>query len=310
MKDYINLGLSVDWENISDKLIIPTLPTKEHIKELLDKCDWIPTSINNMDGYKIIGNNGNSIFIPFPKIIAQNNNILKIKNISNPVLEKLIANMVKVEGGTFTMGATPEQGDDVYLDEKSAHQVTLSDYYIGRYEVTQKEWQAVMGDNPSKFKGDNLPVERVSWNDCNEFIKKLNQLTGLQFRLPTEAEWEFAARGGKQSKGYKYSGSNDLGSVAWYGDNSDDKTHQVGVKEPNELGIYDMSGNVWEWCSDWYGSYPSSSQINPTGPSSGSYRVLRGGSWYNYARGCRVSFRYNSNPSARLHNSGFRVVLD
>ena len=225
------------------------------------------------------------------------------------VLEKLIANMVKVEGSTFTMGATPEQGNDAYEYERPAHQVTLSDYYIGRYEVTQKEWQAVMGDNPSKFYGDNLPVDYVSWNDCQDFINKLNQLTGLKFRLPTEAEWEFAARGGKQSKGYKYSGSDNAKNIAWYEKNSGSKPHQVGTKEPNELGIYDMSGNVGEWCGDWYGRYSSSAQTNPTGPSSGSYRVLRGGGWSRDAGYCRVSDRSLINPSIRGNFSGFRVVL-
>lgn len=225
------------------------------------------------------------------------------------VLEKLIANMVKVEGSTFTMGATPEQGNDAYEYERPAHQVTLSDYYIGRYEVTQKEWQAVMGDNPSKFYGDNLPVDYVSWDDCQDFTNKLNQLTGLKFRLPTEAEWEFAARGGKQSKGYKYSGSDNAKNIAWYEKNSGSKTHQVGTKEPNELGIYDMSGNVGEWCGDWYGRYSSSAQTNPTGPSSGSYRVLRGGSWYLYARFCRVYSRVSGDPLDRFYASGFRVVL-
>ena len=225
------------------------------------------------------------------------------------VLEKLIANMVKVEGSTFTMGATPEQGNDAYEYERPAHQVTLSDYYIGRYEVTQKEWQAVMGDNPSKFYGDNLPVENVSWNDCQDFINKLNQLTGLKFRLPTEAQWEYAARGGKQSKGYKYSGSDKIRDVAWYYGNSGIKTHKVGTKHPNELGIYDMSGNVWEWCGDCYYSYSSSAQTNPTGPSSGSARVLRGGSWSSYARSCRVSDRNYHYPSYRYDFDGFRVVL-
>ena len=225
------------------------------------------------------------------------------------VLEKLIANMVKVEGSTFTMGATPEQGNDAYEYERPAHQVTLSDYYIGRYEVTQKEWQAVMGDNPSKFYGDNLPVDYVSWNDCQDFINKLNQLTGLKFRLPTEAEWEFAARGGKQSKGYKYSGSDNAKNIAWYEKNSGSKPHQVGTKEPNELGIYDMSGNVGEWCGDWYGRYSSSAQTNPTGPSSGSGRVLRGGGWSRDAGYCRVSDRSLINPSNRDYHYGFRVVL-
>ena len=225
------------------------------------------------------------------------------------VLEKLIANMVKVEGSTFTMGATPEQGNDAYEYERPAHQVTLSDYYIGRYEVTQKEWQAVMGDNPSKFYGDNLPVDYVSWNDCQDFINKLNQLTGLKFRLPTEAEWEFAARGGKQSKGYKYSGSDNAKNIAWYEKNSGSKPHQVGTKEPNELGIYDMSGNVGEWCGDWYGRYSSSAQTNPTGPSSGSGRVLRGGGWSRDAGYCRVSDRSPYYPSYRDDYDGFRVVL-
>ena len=225
------------------------------------------------------------------------------------VLEKLIANMVRVEGGTFSMGATSEQDNDADNDEMPAHHVTLGDYYICRYEVTQKEWRAVMGNNQSYNKGDNLPVEWVIWNDCLDFINKLNQLTGLKFRLPTEAEWEFAARGGKQSKGYKYSGSDNIGDVAWYYENSGSKTHQVGTKEPNELGIYDMTGNVWEWCGDWYGSYSSSAQTNPTGPSSGSRRVLRGGSWRNFARNCRVSYRNGNSPSYRSDNLGFRVVL-
>ena len=216
--------------------------------------------------------------------------------------------MVYVAGGTFTMGATAEQGSDAYDDEKPTHSVTLSDFYIGKYEVTQAQWKAVMGSNPSYFKGDNLPVENVSWNDIQEFIKKLNAQTGKRFRLPTEAEWEYAARGGNRSKGYKYSGSNSIGDVAWYYDNSSSKTHPVGQKTPNELGIYDMTGNVWEWCQDWKGSYSSSSQTNPTGPSSGSYRVLRGGSWSDIARDCRVSYRGYDIPDYRNSNSGFRLA--
>ncbi len=216
--------------------------------------------------------------------------------------------MVYVKGGTFTMGATSEQGGDANSDEKPTHSVTLSDYYIGKYEVTQAQWRAVMGSNPSRFKGDNLPVERVSWNDIQKFIEKLNEKSGKKFRLPTEAEWEYAARGGNQSKGYKYSGSDTLDDVAWYDDKLNEKTHPVGVKRPNELGLYDMSGNVWEWCSDRYGSYSSSSQTNPTGPSSGSGRVLRGGSWCNFARGCRVSLRNYYNPDYRNSSLGFRLV--
>lgn len=217
--------------------------------------------------------------------------------------------VVAVEGGTFTMGATSEQGSDAYDGEKPTHQVTLSDFYIGKYEVTQELWKAVMGSNPSYFTGTNLPVEYVSWVDCQSFITKLNELTGKTFRLPTEAEWEYAARGGKKSKGYKYSGSNTIDNVAWYTSISSSKTHEVGTKSPNELGIYDMSGNVWEWCSDWYGSYSSSSQTDPTGPTSGSARVLRGGSWGNYARYCRVSLRDSTAPSSRGSDCGFRLVL-
>ena len=241
--------------------------------------------------------------------------------------------MVYVEGGTFTMGATAEQGSDYYSDELPTHQVTLSDYYIGKYEVTQQLWEYVMsysgtcadgssmsayasdvwlGSDPSSSYGvgDYYPAYYVSYYDIVDiFLPRLNKITGRTYRLPTEAEWEFAARGGKQSKGYKYSGSDNIGVVAWYTGNSGGKTHQVGTKEPNELGIYDMSGNVWEWCGDWYGSYSSSAQTNPTGPFSGSYRVLRGGSWGNNAGVCRVSYRSDGNPSARSSNSGFRVVL-
>ena len=217
--------------------------------------------------------------------------------------------MVAVKGGTFTMGATSEQRRNAYDDEMPTHSVTLSDYYIGKFEVTQELWEAVMGSNPSSFKGSKLPVEQVRWDDCQTFIRKLNSLTGANFRLPTEAEWEYAARGGNRSGGYKYSGSNSISKVAWYDGNSGSKTHAVGTKSPNELGIYDMSGNVYEWCQDWYGSYSSGSQTNPQGPSSGSYRVARGGSWYDYARGCRVSSRNGSEPDGRTDDLGLRLAL-
>jgi formylglycine-generating enzyme required for sulfatase activity len=217
-------------------------------------------------------------------------------------------NMIKVQGGTFTMGATSEQGSDALSDEKPTHQVTLSDYMIGETEVTQELWQAVMGSNPSAFSGANLPVEEVSWNDCQTFMKKLNQLTGKKFRLPTEAEWEYAVRGGNKSRGYKYAGSNTLSDVAWYTNNSS-KTHPVKQKQANELGLYDMSGNVWEWCQDWYGSYSSSWQTNPKGPSSGSYRVIRGGGWGNSARLCRVSIRNYYTPASTSNYLGLRLAL-
>ena len=217
--------------------------------------------------------------------------------------------MVRVEGGTFRMGATSEQEADDWDREKPVHSVTLSSYYIGKTEVTQVLWEAVMGINPSRFKGDYLPVENVSWDDCQEFIRKLNSMTGQNFRLPTEAEWEFACRGGNNSRGYKYSGSNNLGSVAWYDGNSGNKTHPVGTKAPNELGIYDMSGNVWEWCADWYGDYSSGAQTNPTGPYGGSNRVYRGGSW-NYDVGrCRSSNRDFYYPWIRDIILGLRLAL-
>ena len=218
--------------------------------------------------------------------------------------------MVYVEGGTFTMGATPEQGSDALDREKPAHKVTLSSYYIGKFEVTQAQWRAIMGKNPSSFTGDNNPVEQVSWHEVQEFCQKLSSLTGKKYRLPTEAEWEYAAKGGNKSKGYKYSGSNTIGDVAWYRENSGRKTHPVGQKQPNELGIYDMSGNVYEWCYDWFSIYSSSPQTNPTGKTNGSRRVNRGGSWRSNAEYCRLAFRYNYDPGSVDSNLGLRVVCE
>ena len=218
-------------------------------------------------------------------------------------LNKLINNMVYVSGGTFIMGG------DESSDQTPTHSVTLSSYYICKYEVTQALWRAVMGSNPSKFKGDNLPVEQVSWNDCQTFINRLNNYTGRNFRLPTEAEWEFAARGGNYSRHYKYSGSNYISDVAWYCDNSGNRTHPVGTKQANELGLYDMSGNVWEWCSDWYGSYSSYSQSNPTGATSGFGRVERGGNWCGLARYCCSSHRSYYAPGNSFDALGLRLVL-
>jgi formylglycine-generating enzyme required for sulfatase activity len=234
--------------------------------------------------------------------------------------------MILVKGGTFTMGCTSEQSD-CDNDEKPTHQVTLSDFYIGKYEVTQKQWKEIMGNNPSKFTGcDNCPVEQVSWNDIQDFIKKLNQKTGKRYRLPTEAEWEYAARGGASTGSAstgsastgsatgatKYAGSNNVDIVAWYSGNSNSKTHPVGQKQPNELGIYDMSGNVWEWCADWYdeGYYNNSPRNNPRGPTKGDYRVLRGGSWFLNYWYCRVANRNNGYPDYRYFNSGFRLAQD
>jgi formylglycine-generating enzyme required for sulfatase activity len=217
--------------------------------------------------------------------------------------------MVLVRRGTFTMGCTGEQGGDCDGDEKPSHQVTVSDYYIGKYEVTQKEWREVMGNSPSYSKNcDNCPVEQVSWEDIQQFLTKLNAKTGKVYRLPTEAEWEYAARGGSSGRGYKYSGSNNLDEVAWHEGNSGSKTHPVGQKKANELGLYDMSGNVYEWCADWYGDYSSGPQTNPKGPSSGDNRVLRGGSWHHDGWFCRVSNRIGYIPWYRTIHDGFRVA--
>ena len=223
-------------------------------------------------------------------------------------IEKYGIEMIFVEGGTFLMGATSDE-DDNCDDEKPVHQVTVNSFYISKYPITQEQWMAVTGDNPSYFDGENLPVEMIHWDDTQNFIRTLNEQTGKQYRLPTEAEWEFAARGGVKSKEYRYSGSNEIAQVAWYEDNSEDKTCPVGLKAPNELGIYDMSGNVWEWCNDWFGEYPASDQTNPQGPVSGSSRVLRGGGWSSRARGCRVSHRIILNPNLRYSRSGLRLLL-
>ena len=229
--------------------------------------------------------------------------------ISIPVRNGITIEMVKVEAGTFMMGATSEM-QNPYDDEKPVHQVALTnDYYMSKYEVTQALWQAVTGKNPSKFKGDNLPVERVSWNDCQVFIRNLNNMTGRKFRLPTEAEWEYAARGGKKSRGYQYSGSSNISDVAWFDDINRNKKHPVGTKQANELGLYDMSGNVWEWCLDRYGSYSSSFQKNPTGAIMGEYRVFRGGRWGANERIGRTSCRSYCTPDFSYFNLGLRLVL-
>ena len=225
--------------------------------------------------------------------------------------------MVYVQGGTFRMGSNDSEA---YRDEQPVHSVTLSDYYIGETEVTQQLWCAVMGSNPSHFTGNSQrPVEQVSWDDCDTFIRELNALTGKNFRLPTEAEWEYAARGGNRSRGYKYSGSNTLSEVAWYDVNSYDKgsshpdygTHPVKQKRSNELGLYDMSGNVWEWCQDWFDSqyYSKSTSYNPTGPTTGSFRVYRGGSWFSGAGSCRVALRFSCYPGRSYSNLGLRLAL-
>ncbi|MCL2290331.1 MAG: SUMF1/EgtB/PvdO family nonheme iron enzyme [Bacteroidetes bacterium] len=216
--------------------------------------------------------------------------------------------MVFVEGGTFIMGCTDGECGHVWEEhqELPAHQVTVSSFQIAKYQITQKQWESIMGNNPSHFKGDNLPVEQISWYDAQEFIQKLNHITGKNYRLPTDAEWEYAARGGNKSQGYKYSGSNNLNEVSWGHSNT---TYPVGTKAPNELGIYDMSGNVREWCSDWYEDYTDAPQTNPTGPATGSHRVLRNGGYSNGEHTYRVSYRIPMSPDSRHATYGIRLVL-
>ena len=230
--------------------------------------------------------------------------------------------MVFVEGGTFEMGCNSEMLDDCLDSEKPAHQVTLKDFYIGKYEVTQAQWYEIMGTDIRQQRdkagegwmifgeGDNYPMYYVSWNEAQEFIKRLNDKTGKSYRLPTEAEWEYAARGGNQGHGYKYSGSNTIGESAWYLGNSDDMTHPVGMKKANELGIHDMSGNISEWVSDWYGSYNSNAQTDPKGPTVGSFRVLRNGGWTDDGSRARVLYRFRSDSNSRDFDLGFRLAYD
>lgn len=220
--------------------------------------------------------------------------------------------MIHVPGGTFDMGDNKLNDISKMSPSKAVllHKVTLSDYYIGETEVTQELWKAVMGNNPSNFTGQsNLPVEKVSWDDCQEFIKKLNELTGKNFSLPTEAEWEYAARGGNRSKGYSFSGNSKVGDVAWISDNSSNKTHPVKGKKANELGLYDMSGNVWEWCNDWYDDYSSKSVTNPTGPEKGKERVVRGGSYYYNIKCACVWTRLHSHPYDKYPYIGLRLCM-
>ena len=346
------------------------MPTDDEMTELRKKCTWTWITQNGINGCKVVGPNGNSIFLPVAGYksgtsvndaeshgdywsssldvshphtaysvngrFSSSGSVFKYNDLRfygfsiRPVYDEgkwpetckvvkvndtLSINMMYVEGGTFMMGASDDD-KEAEADERPRHQVTLSDYYIGQTEVTQALWEAVMGSNPSYFKGDNLPVEGVSWLDCQSFVEKLNQLTGLRFRLPTEAEWEYAASGGRYSHGYMYSGSNVADSVAWNDKNAPNGTKTVGQLQPNELGIYDMSGNVYEFCQDWYDTYPSEAQTNPQGPNSSpkNYRTTRGGSWGNHGYGrvnfCCVTNRGQASKDATYRHGGFRLVHD
>jgi formylglycine-generating enzyme required for sulfatase activity len=315
----------------------------QEIPAELEMVSELSTIENKIENEKIDSFNKTYIFLKENKVDLFELGIVNRIEVSNLIsrIESMIPkNSVFVEGGTFQMGSTA--GDD----DKPIHSVTLSDFYMSKYEVTQGEYKGLMGKSPSDSKygiGDNYPVNKVSWNDAVEYCNALSRKEGLTpaysgsgdnvrcnfnangYRLPTEAEWEYAARGGKSSKSYTYAGSNNIDAVAWYWRNSGDKTlsgdwnwnkieanngknHPVGQKQANELGLYDMSGNVYEWCWDWYGSYSSDTQSDPTGTSPGTSRIGRGGSWGADASNSRSAYRYYYIPSNRNRNLGFRVV--
>ena len=316
---------------------------KDVSRDVMKKID-AQTVMISVTGVKWTDSGNETRTIGYPSMKLEENvvNVVDaaVRTVKNAqTLKNLVNSFVLVEGGTFRRESFYSSSD-----EKSTSNVTLSSYYVAKTEVTQAQWTAVMGNNPSSFKGDNRPVECVSWYDAIVFCNRLSKMDNKTpvysvngktdpdtwgytpsqgdsisgnitmnikangYRLPTEAEWEFAAWGGKKRKGYKYSGSDNLDTVAWYYDNSGSKPHDVATKSPNELGLYDMSGNVWEWCWDWYGDYSSSAQINPVGASSGDYRVKRGGSWHNDGYGCRVALRSGYYPYCRYSLDGFRLV--
>ena len=337
------------------------MPSKEEVDELTQQCTWIWTTHNNVNGYKVTGPNGNSIFLPaagykgagptYPAgedglywtntIEKQHYSYLIVLHDDAPptqagssgtrcfgftirpvyddrpdpclvvkVNDTLSINLMCVEGGTFMMGSDAPGAE---ADEQPVHEVTLSDYYIGQTEVTQHLWKAVMGsgNNPSATKGNNLPVTDITWDETQQFVERLSELTGLRFRLPTEAEWEYAARGGQYSKGYTYAGSNDIDQVGWYNGNSSNKTHAVGQKQPNELGIYDMTGNVWEYCYDWHTPYAAQAQTNPTGAATGDKHVLRGGCYHYDPKNCTNTNRHSYyTPDKGGASTGLRIVLE
>jgi len=231
------------------------------------------------------------------------------KNLAALAAEEIASNMVRIPGGSFRMGCTIEQGEDCWENERPEHRVTVSTFYINKYQITQAQWRAIMGSDPIELHNkacDLCPVEGVNWMDVQEFISELNRFTGSNYRLPTEAEWEYAARGGEN---YTYSGSNNIMTIAWYRDNSGGRTHPVGSKAPNKFGLYDMTGNVFEWCNDWFGNYFSGSKTDPMGPTSGTTRVVRGGSYHSVTQDCRVSFRGYRAPWMRNVHLGFRLAL-
>lgn len=312
----------IDYAFTHNKIIVPfKLEETEMSDELLyylSRKQWIPASRNYIDQlpslvdlcYKYLGRRDSTTTL---KVNFKPKWADYVSKEQKMILSNLIHNMIYVEAGSFKMGATAEQKKDSYEWEKPVHDVTLSDFYISKSLITQEIWQSIMSNNPSSEKGTNLPVINVTWEDCIDFIQKLNELTGLQFKLPTEAQWEYAARGGNKSKGYKYSGSDNINDVAWcwHAIQTAEGLHPVCEKLPNELGIYDMSGCVWEWCNDWYYIYDGNPVTDPFGAISGTRKVMRGGSSgiYSGPNCCRVSYRIGRIPKYKDNYLGFRVVL-
>ncbi len=237
-----------------------------------------------------------------------------IKPSQMEIMKLIDSRMIRVDSGSFTMGCADEKDTTCYYWEKPAHKVSINTFYMSKFPVTQKEWETIMSSNPCYNHCPDCPVENVTWEDAKKFIDKLNLMSGKRYRLPTEAEWEYAARGGNKSRGYKYAGDNDIEQVAWYYKNSGKRTHPVGKLKPNELGLYDMTGNVWQWCSDWFGVeyYNFSPASNPKGPdgTSDNYKSCRGGSWYYPAADCRVSNRDRYPINAKDDDVGFRLARD
>jgi len=319
----------IDWAFHEGKIIIPFLvdntPMNEEINYYLRRKHWLIaypnyeekfySLVETIAGLLQIRIEPNSFQKEQTNTIQirrstnnENQDDLRIEKIlTDPTLSELEISLCYMESGTFTRG---DIWGDGFEDERPLHEVFLSGYFIGRYPVTQSLWKKVMNTNPSFFKGDDHPVEQVNWYDTQEFIKRLNAMTGYMFSLPTEAQWEFAARGGIHSKGYKYSGSDDLNLVAWYDKNEKEQTRPVGQKKENEIGLFDMNGNVWEWCQDWKGPYSDTLQINPQGPSSGEEKVCKGGSWGRNNQRCRISYRGDDKPNLIYYTLGFRLVLN
>lgn len=307
-----------------EKILQKTLQRVTPTQKIEGRTIWIPTG--SIGDFWSALNPSMNLITGRDKAIAEDKNLkFRVRDVE--------FEMVYVEGGTFLMGAQSDNPNeenydsDAKIDEKPVHSVTLNDFYMGKFEVTQALWQAVMGITisqqrnetdktwPLKGEGVNYPMYFINWNECQTFITKLNemcvwQLNGKRFSLPTEAEWEYAARGGNKNHGYKFSGSNNIHDVAWYAFNSIGKIHEIGTKLPNELGLYDMSGNVWEWCQDGYdSSYSNGSHTDPIGPSTGLNFVYRGGGWSSNARGCCVSYRGYGKPHYRRDFLGFRLSL-